>query len=150
MLSDSGHIRIGLPEDRADVCSIECACFGRARFLFGLWPRVGRAGTVTLIAQCDHRPVGYLIAYQRALGGRSEMYVAGVAVRPSHRRAGLADSLTQAIRVAHPRLWLHVRESNVAALALYRKHGLSEKQRIERFYSNGETAIVLVTGNLSG
>jgi ribosomal protein S18 acetylase RimI-like enzyme len=48
----------------------------------------------------------------------------------------------------HSKLWLHVRASNVAAIGLYEKLGMFELQRLAKFYSNGEDALILGTRQL--
>jgi ribosomal-protein-alanine N-acetyltransferase len=131
---------------RAVVRELECACFGRMRWLFGLWPRVGQPGVNTWIAEAaGGHPVGYLIAYPHKLDGQPVMYVGGVGVAPTYRRRGVGAQLMQALLAEHPSLWLHVRAGNTAAIALYRGLGMRERQRLSHFYSNGEDAILLET-----
>jgi ribosomal protein S18 acetylase RimI-like enzyme len=48
----------------------------------------------------------------------------------------------------YPAIWLHVRAHNSAAIAMYLRLGLCQLHRLERFYSNGEAAIVMATPDL--
>jgi ribosomal-protein-alanine N-acetyltransferase len=127
------------------ICRLECACFGRKRLLFGLWPRTGRPGVRTWIAELNGSPVGYLICYASELEGRRVPYVGGIGVLPAFRQLGIATQLMRAVLAATPALWLHVRADNRAALNLYRKLNMRALRRMARFYSNGDDAIVMVT-----
>jgi ribosomal-protein-alanine N-acetyltransferase len=127
---------------------MECACFGRARILFGLWQRVTRKDTLSFIAEVDGGPVGYLIAYHHDLDGQPVLYVGGVGVLPQYRRQGLGKRMMQAVLVGQTPLWLHVRAGNIPAIAMYRQLGMRARQRLCRFYSNGDDALVLVTPEL--
>ena len=142
-------VRIASQRDRGTVRRIECACFGYERFLFGLWPRTGRADSTTWIAESDGMPTGYVIAYDRHLNGMPIMYVGGVGVLPKNRKQGVASQLMKAVLAQHPRLWLHVRASNIAATALYLKLGMRIGQRIQQFYSNGDTALVMQSATIT-
>lgn len=142
--------RLATPRDRSVVRQLECACFGWARWLLGLWPQTGRVGVLGLIAEAGGAPGGYLLAYPLSLLGRTEMYIGGVGVAPELRRRGLAYLLIEETLRAHPRLWLHARVSNAAAIALYRRFGFREAARIPGFYGNGETALALANFDPGG
>ncbi len=142
------RVRLAGRRDQLFVCRIECACFGWGRMLFGLWPRTGRPGVKTWIAEVDGKPAGYVITYARELDGRPVSYVGGIGVLPSFRQSGIATHLMSAVFLDHPTLWLHVRAANRAALNLYDKLDMRELRRLSRFYSNGEDAIVMVTPDL--
>ena len=60
--------------------------------------------------------------------------IANVAVHPSHRRKGIARALTErAMQHAHEKkvtnIWLHVRDDNPEAIALYTQLGFVERAR---------------------
>ena len=151
-LNDIVTVRIATSRDRGRVRQIECACFGHARLLFGLWQRVGQRvawrDTLTLIAEVNGTPAGYLIAYPHELEGEPETYIGGVGVLPQYRKRGLGTRLMQAVLAEHISLWLHVRAGNPAAIAMYRRLGMCELQRLIKFYSNGDDALVMVTPGL--
>jgi ribosomal-protein-alanine N-acetyltransferase len=146
---DEATLRCATRRDRAAVRRIECACFGRARFLFGLWRRVGEPGVTAWIAQTQGAPVGYLIAYDKDLDGAPVFYVGGVGVLPRFRQCGHGARLVSAALAGHRQMWLHVRGENAAALAMYRKLGMRVLRRIPQFYSNGEDAALMVTPDLA-
>lgn len=71
-----------------------------------------------------------------------------IATLPSYRRRGLARDLLHAVldlarAEGAERLLLEVRETNLAALTLYRAEGFVEIDRRERYYRDGTTGIVL-------
>jgi ribosomal protein S18 acetylase RimI-like enzyme len=64
--------------------------------------------------------------------GRRVHLIANVAVRPEHRRCGIARQLTQrALQALHQQretqVWLQVRDDNPPAIGLYRSLGFSEQ-----------------------
>jgi ribosomal-protein-alanine N-acetyltransferase len=71
-----------------------------------------------------------------------------IAVRATHRRAGIASALLARVdheaAVRHAdRMLLEVRDDNTGALAFYARHGFTELDRRPRYYADGTTAIVL-------
>jgi len=146
--SGSLNVRLATWRDWIKICRMECACFGRARLINGLWSRVGEYGVTTWIAEAGNKPAGYLIAYKKELDGKDVQYVGGVGVMPSHRKSGIGTLLMHAVMADHHPVWLHVRANNVAAIRLYWKLGLLELRRIARFYSNGDDALVMATLDL--
>ena len=93
---------------------------------------------------------GTPIAYVGMVTVLDEGQITNVATHPDHRRQGLADKLLVAL-LAEARsrlittLTLEVRESNAAAIALYRKHGFSAVGRRNHFYKNPrEHALVML------
>ena len=78
----------------------------------------------------------------------SEAEITDVAVSTRFRRAGLGRALVRAFidviqRRASESVFLEVRPSNVAALALYDGEGFSSVGRRPRYYGDGEDALVL-------
>lgn len=147
--SGPSPVRPASRSDRASVRRIECACLGGASWLFGLWHRTGWTDTWTLVAEREGDPVGYLIAYPKQWGDALEMYVGGMGVLPEYRQNGYASRLLRFTLDTHPRLWLHVRAGNTAAIALYRNIGLIDSGHILGFYVNGDTAVAMATANMT-
>lgn len=79
--------------------------------------------------------------------GEAEIY--NIACAPAHRRRGfaralLARALEEAGRMGLERTILEVRESNTAALGLYRAFGFCDLGRRKNYYTDtGEDALVL-------
>lgn len=88
---------------------------------------------------------GYLIVYYVL----DELEIARIAVDPNCRRQGIAERLLQDLEEKSRQLkidrWLlDVRESNQAAIGLYKKYGFSEDGKRKNFYTDPvETAILM-------
>lgn len=87
---------------------------------------------------------GYVVFWVVA----GEMHLLNLAIHLAHRRRGIARALLTAA-LAQGRghnvsvVWLEVRPSNAAALALYRSFGFQEVGRRARYYNdNGEDALI--------
>ncbi len=99
--------------------------------------------TVRLKAVLGGRVVGFVIGDRRQ---RAEVgWIASIGVHPELRRNGIGSKLLVAcereLGTACVRLTL--RPSNVGALRLYQASGYIEIDRIDRYYHNGEGAIVM-------
>ncbi len=87
---------------------------------------------------------GYIVYWVIA----DEMHLLNLAIHPAHRRRGLARSLlTAALAQARSQgaavVWLEVRPSNAAALALYQSFGFEEIGVRPGYYNdNGEDALI--------
>ena len=92
---------------------------------------------------------GTLLGYASLSVVLDEGYIANVAVRPEHRRQGIARALLEALRrLARSRrlafLTLEVRASNAAAIALYESQGYREAGRRRGYYRHpAEDAIIM-------
>lgn len=87
------------------------------------------------VCEIDRLIVGNISLISYRVGRNHNVLLANVAVHPDYRRIGIARSLTlQAIDHARRRnsteIWLHVREDNQAAIALY--HGLGFREITRR------------------
>lgn len=77
-----------------------------------------------------------------------ELNLLKIAVLPQYRRLGigfklLGLSFDYKIKNNLTNYFLEVRESNVSAQKLYQKFGFKTKSKREKYYSNGETALVM-------
>ena len=110
---------------------------------FSMREELARPWTRLWVACEAEEPASFLVGWHVA----DELHVLNVATAPHARRRGLATALFEHVFAYatehHVRiLLLEVRRSNEAAIALYRKHGLSVF-RVRRGYyeDNGEDAI---------
>ena len=115
------------------------------------WSDVSIAGELTnplslwLVALDGEAVVGY-VGSQAVL---DEADMMNLAVKPSHRRRGIAgalvEALTQALRMREVHsLTLEVRATNEEAIALYRACGFSQVGRRPRYYTKPtEDALIL-------
>lgn len=96
-------------------------------------------------ARQEKQIAGFLVARVMA----DEMEILNLAVEPGWRRLGVAGklletALAQGRASGARRVFLEVRESNVAAIAFYQAHGFAPAGRRPRYYSDPpEDALVL-------
>ncbi|MGH7629680.1 MAG: ribosomal protein S18-alanine N-acetyltransferase [Gemmatimonadales bacterium] len=146
------RIRRGTPADAPALVAIERRAFAdpwsEASFREGL----SAAWSFGLVAEQDDEIVGYLIA--REAGGSGE--ILNLAVDPPRRRAGVARALLEVgLAVLRRRgaeeTFLEVRESNLAAQALYLAAGFRPVGQRAGYYRNPlEDALVLRLGPSAG
>ena len=88
------------------------------------------------------------VAFLELMQGVDDAEILNIETQPSHRRQGLAQSLlVEAFDWARQNqrqaVWLEVRASNAAAIALYVKMGFIQISTRQRYYSDGEDALVM-------
>lgn len=98
--------------------------------------------------------VGNLSLIPFYIQGKRCYLIANVAVHPAHRRKGIARALTiagleHAFKRGAPAAWLHVREENEAAVALYRSLGFQERARRVTYRLGAGEAASLPPGELT-
>ncbi len=131
--------------DVDSVLAIAAACPEAAQ-----WPRADYGCAVRgeygawVVVGADGRLAGFIVT--RCIA--DEVEILNLAVAPAERRRGLARSLLEAALAAVResgirRAFLEVRESNAAAIALYRRQGFAETGRRSRYYASpAEDAMV--------
>jgi ribosomal-protein-alanine N-acetyltransferase len=138
-------VRAAIAADLDDVYAIETSSFSMP------WRRESFRD-VLLGAAADFRVAvraGRVVGYTIVIVAADEAELASIAVVPAARRAGIARLLLDAVctsldRRGVARTFLEVRESNVAALALYRAFGFAEIARRRRYYRlPDEDAVVM-------
>ena len=105
---------------------------------------------VFLTAETDGAVVGYV----GMLYVLDEGYISNVAVRPDHRRRGIAEALLAALEARGRALMLsfltlEVREGNAAAIALYEKRGYRITGRRKNYYEKPTEDALIMTLTLS-
>ena len=133
-------------EDIPAVAALEAECFSEPwseqAFLDAL--KQPEALMMTALGM-GNNPMGYCGIYLSADEGE----ITNVAVRPEHRKQGIADAiLTEVLSEAWKRgartIYLEVRESNLPAQKLYEKHGFVSCGIRKNFYRKPtEHAIVM-------
>lgn len=130
------------------LAETEAAVFADAWGADALKGHLSSAYTVALVAREGNTPLGYLLG--SVLAPESELY--RIAVRPSCRRCGvgkrlLTEFFSRAREGGAECVYLEVRESNLAALALYRALGFETVGLRKNYYRRpDENAAVLVKG----
>jgi ribosomal-protein-alanine N-acetyltransferase len=97
------------------------------------------------------RPIlGYVVGDVTPNHGRDIGHIKDLAVRPDARGAGigrrlLREALLELSLSGAVVAKLEVREGNDAARSLYREEGFEPTRRVQRYYGDGEDALLLVT-----
>ncbi len=123
---------------------LEKACFGREA-----WPWIDLLAALTLVetvrlkAEVSDRMVGFIIGDRRRHQGLG--WIATLGVHPDYRRQGIGRQLLTLCeqQLSMRRVRLTLRQSNVAAFALYRGVGYREVDVWQRYYRDGEDGIVM-------
>ena len=124
--------------------ALEKACFGK-----DAWPWIDLLAALTLVetvrlkAEISDRMVGFIIGDRRRHQGLG--WIVTLGVHPAYRRKGIARRLLAKCerQLGMRRVRLTLRQSNVAAYALYRDVGYSEVDVWQRYYRDGENGIVM-------
>ena len=93
---------------------------------------------------------GEAVGYVGLMNVLDEGYVSNVAVSPEMRRQGIGDMLIEELilRARAKKLsfvTLEVRETNLAAQRLYKKHGFTEVGRRRKYYERPTEDAILMT-----
>ncbi len=145
-------IRKMTPQDVPTVAAIDHVSFSLP------WPERSFAYEVSVnpVARCwvaegeDKRIAAMLVLWLII----DEVHIATLATHPDFRRQGigaqiLTASLKDAARAGATHALLEVRETNEAALSMYRKFGFEVSGRRPKYYKdNGEDAILMTLHNL--
>lgn len=134
---------------KEDIAAIE-SILRRSPEAAGWLPDI-YAGQPAWVAEADGKPVAFLIARTAA----DEMEILNLAVDPAQRRCGVGSGLLDAAltygRLAGSRrVFLEVRESNLAARRFYQKHGFTVLGERPGYYGDPTENALLMAVVLSG
>jgi ribosomal-protein-alanine N-acetyltransferase len=119
----------------------------RAAFTVPNWPADTFLRYVCTVAEILGEVGGFLVSREIFAGTNAappEREILNLAVDPRYRRAGIATLLIKQEIRKKALFFLEVRESNLAARALYERLGFVEISRRAEYYNNPtETAIVM-------
>ena len=127
-------IRTMAVEDCGQVADLQAACFSAPWSLESIRAMTREAGYVSLVAESEGRPVGY-VGYRAVL---DEADITNVAVLEDYRGRGLAFSMIEALlekarKEGIRKMFLEVRVSNDPAIHVYEKAGF-RRDGIRRSY----------------
>ncbi len=139
------------PEHLDDILLMEQQCFSVPWTHEQLMAQLSDFMHIFLAAEDEN---GRAVGYAGLMYVLDEGYISNVAVSPDRRREGIADMLlTELYERAKAKklsfLTLEVRESNIPAQSLYKKHGYTEVGRRKAYYSRPKEDAVLMTCFLS-
>lgn len=139
------------PEHLDDILLMEQQCFSVPWTHEQLMAQLSDFMHIFLAAEDEN---GRAVGYAELMYVLDEGYISNVAVSPDRRREGIADMLlTELYERAKAKklsfLTLEVRESNIPAQSLYKKHGYTEVGRRKAYYSRPKEDAVLMTCFLS-
>jgi len=134
-------------EHLEQAAAIERLCFPDPWSLRLLEELLEQAGVVALAAVSGD---GSVLGYTSAQTVLDEGYINNVAVHPAYRRRGIASRLLEELRRRGAEmhlsfLTLEVRASNLAAQALYAKHGYRESGCRRDYYKHPKEDAILMT-----
>lgn len=144
------YIRKMTPEDLEQVIAIDQVSFSLPwpprSFRFEL---TDNPASRCWVAEVDGRVAGMLVGWMIV----DEIHIATIATHPDFRRRGigqalLAHTLQAAMEEGAISSFLEVRESNDAALEMYRKFGYVESGRREGYYKDNDESAILMTAAL--
>ncbi|HEU4698156.1 MAG TPA: ribosomal protein S18-alanine N-acetyltransferase [Gemmatimonadales bacterium] len=147
-MDDPCRVRPARAAEAATLAAIERRCFSDPWSATSFREALATPWTCTLVAERAGEVVGYFIGREAAGSGE----VLNLAVDPDHRRHGVARALLEAgldllTRRGAEEVFLEVRESNLAAQALYREYGFRPVGQRAGYYRNPkEDALVLRAG----
>jgi ribosomal-protein-alanine N-acetyltransferase len=95
-------------------------------------------GYPALVAEIENELAGF--ALYRVVAGEGELL--NLAVHPAARRSGVGRALLQEMMQLADLWHLEVRESNIAAISLYRSIGFVQAGRRASYYADGEAALL--------
>ncbi len=128
-------IRDGEPADYRAAEAIQMAAFGSVHWTFGDEP-------FKVAETIGGETIAYLVWRQTFT---DEYEILSIATHPGHRRKGVARALIDDFRSAHKGdVFLEVRESNAAAIALYEHAGFVKAGVRHAYYSSDDEAAVVM------
>jgi ribosomal-protein-alanine N-acetyltransferase len=130
--------------DLNQVRQLEKLCFP-----VDAWPFLDMIGVLTLPnvvrykLEVDGNLIGFVAGDIRRI--KQTGWIATICIHPDFRRRGLAEKLLVICEEAMqmPRVKLTVRETNKAALMLYKVNGYQQVGRWRRYYKGGEDGVVM-------
>ena len=142
------NIRFMQKEDIEDVFLLEQRIFEDEWSLQSFYSELENPEvSIPLVVEEDKQIIGYAIVWYYA----DELHISNFAISPEYRRRGLGRRLLNYIMNLvsdYKFAYLEVRMSNRPAIALYEQYGFEPLYVRERYYRNGEDAVIMVKRNI--
>ncbi len=154
-MQETFKLRKFTPDDLQSVIQINRVCLPENYTDFFFIDLHQRFPETFILAEEDGKIVGYIMARIEVglsnfgLGGLIRKgHVVSIAVLPQSRRKGVAQALLNAAMdgmryYKAKQIYLEVRVTNAAGVALYKKLGFDVSRAIHGYYSDGEDADVM-------
>ena len=131
----------------ADIEQLEKLCFSVPWTREQIISQLPDDMHVFIVAEEDN---GAVIGYVGLMCVLDEGYISNVAVSPAHRRQGIGDALIERLTALAEEkrlsfMTLEVREGNIPARALYKKHGFTDVGLRKNYYTLPTENAVLMT-----
>jgi ribosomal-protein-alanine N-acetyltransferase len=142
-------LRLAQPDDLDAIVEIERVSFSDAWSEASFRSLFGRSEVAFVLATASDGSSEEVLGYVIATFVADQGEIQNLAIKPQGRRSGHASRLLsfvhrEAARRGATSMWLEVRESNRAAIALYMAIGYREMGRRARYYEDPmEDALVL-------
>ena len=143
-------LRRSSASDIGDMLGIEKRCFSSPWSMPSLMYHILHPRALSLTAVIRGQTAGYVMAHDEG----EDLHVTNLAVDPEFQRMGAAHFMMRSIislseKEGFHRIVLEVRESNEAALSLYRGLGFAVYGRSEGYYDDtGEAALLMERRNV--
>lgn len=139
----SAHILASTWRDLPGIYALERACFGPDAWNWLELLSLFFSSGVRLKAVVEGRLVGFVAGERKPSEGCA--WIVTIGVLPEYQRRGIGARLLaeSEAQLKMPTVKLTVRESNHGAIALYRQHGYQPQYTVPRYYSGGETGVVM-------
>ncbi len=130
--------------DLNELRAVERDCFDR-----DTWSLIDLIGVLTLPGTSRLKAVigGHMVGFAAGDIRKDEAtgWISTIGVIGDYRRLGIGSLLLKASEadMAMPRVCLCVRKSNRPAIEMYTRHGYHSFDRWERYYEDGEDALVM-------
>ena len=148
-MGDEIMIRRARPEDIAAVAAIEAVSFQDPWSAGVLADTLAYFRDTFFVATCQGAVIGFIAGGLEDTGEEIYGHICNLAVAAPFRNNGVGAMLVRreehqfAIELASG-VQLEVRLSNYAARQFYKKIGYREAFHIDRYYANGEDAVVMM------
>lgn len=137
-------------DDIKDIAQIERECFSEPWSEKGLESEITNSSARFFVAKILDYTLGY-IGMHIVL---DECYIANIAVKTEARHKGVGSALLSYVDSTAKKqgcafISLEVRVSNLAAIALYKKHGYVSQGERKNFYKNPTENAIIMTKNFN-
>jgi ribosomal protein S18 acetylase RimI-like enzyme len=145
------NYRLFEPEDFDELYEIEEVCFQPPLRFSRRYMRqlIASPNAATWIAESNEHLSGFGIVDWSEQSVGVFAYIQTIEIAPHYRGHGIGSELMRRLEGSANAegavaIWLHVDETNTAAIQLYRAHGYQHTGRTENYYTRGRAADIYI------